>query len=246
MNAVNSDIGAYPMAASFVIHAPPPVLLPMQAGGLHFPVRRIYCVGRNYLEHIREMGGDERDPPFFFQKPADAIVQDGAELPYPAFTHDFQHEVELVLAIGQGGSNIAQDQAARHVIGLGVGIDLTRRDVQVAARKSGRPWEIGKSFDQSAPCSALLAFDGDRLPSAGRIELRVNGELRQSGDLAQMIWSGAEIVCKLSEQYRLEPGDLIYTGTPSGIGPLRPGDRVQAQIEGIASLSLQIVGARPA
>lgn len=243
MNAAHSDIGAYPMAASFVIHAPPPVLLPMQSGGLHFPVRRIYCVGRNYLEHIREMGGDEREPPFFFQKPADAIVQDGAEVPYPAFTQDFQHEVELVLAIGQGGVNIPQDQAARHVIGLGVGIDLTRRDVQVAARKTGRPWEIGKSFDQSAPCSALLAFDGERLPEAGRIELRVNGEVRQTGDLSQMIWSCAEIVSKLSEQYRLEPGDLIYTGTPSGIGPLRPGDRVEAQIEGIASLSLGVVGA---
>jgi fumarylpyruvate hydrolase len=231
---------AIPMAASFVIQAPMPVSLPMQSGEQRFPVRRIYCVGRNYLEHIREMGGDEREPPFFFQKPTDAIVQDGAELPYPAFTRDFQHEVELVLAIGEGGANIAPDQAARHVIGLGVGIDLTRRDVQVAARKTGRPWEIGKSFDQSAPCSALKALAGEPLPTSGRIELRVNGELRQAGDLAQMIWSCAEIVSKLSEQYRLEAGDLIYTGTPSGIGQLKPGDRVEAQVEGIASLRLRV------
>lgn len=206
-----------------------------------FPVRRIYCVGRNYAEHIREMGGDERQPPFFFQKPADAIERDGAAIPYPAITRDFQHEIELVLAIGRGGGDIAPEQAADHVFGQAVGIDLTRRDVQVDARKAGRPWEIGKAFDKSAPIGLLHPTDGGPLLDSGSIGLTVNGAVRQSGDLAQMIWNSAEIICQLSRQYRLEPGDLIYTGTPAGVGPITVGDVVHGHVAGLTPLTITVV-----
>lgn len=213
------------------------------AGGGRFPVRRIYCVGRNYLEHIREMGGDERDPPFFFQKPADAIVEAGVEhgaaVAYPPITQDFQYEVELVLAIGTGGRDIAEADAADHVFGTAVGIDLTRRDVQVAARKAGRPWEIGKAFDHSAPIAPIQPLTG-ALPATGTIELRVNGDTRQNGDLAQLIWNCAEVIAQLSRQYRLEPGDLIYTGTPAGVGPVRVGDRIDASVAGLPPLAITI------
>lgn len=205
-----------------------------------FPVRRIYCVGRNYAEHIREMGGDERQPPFFFQKPADAIVLDGAHVPYPTVTADFQHEIELVLAIGKGGSDISLDEAKAHVFAQAVGIDLTRRDVQVEARKAGRPWEIGKSFDHSAPIGVLQPTDGGALLDAGEINITVNGEVRQTGDLGQMIWNNAEIISQLSRQYRLEPGDLIYTGTPAGVGPLNAGDVVRGYVAGLPSLTIMI------
>lgn len=223
---------------------PPPAMttVPVKGSSRHVPVRRIYCVGRNYAEHIREMGGDEREPPFFFQKPTDSVVLEGAKVPYPSCTNDFQHEVELVLCIGKEGSTIAVERAAAYVFGVGVGIDLTRRDVQVQARKSGRPWEIGKAFDNSAPCSAITPLTTGKLPSSGRIELRVNGETRQQGDLAQMIWSCAEVVSKLSEQYRLLPGDLIYTGTPAGVGPLQRGDVVTASVEGVDTLEIRISG----
>jgi fumarylpyruvate hydrolase len=229
-------------STAFVFAPPPVVTLPVAGSDQRFAVRRIYCVGRNYADHIREMGGDEREPPFFFQKPTDAIVPSGAAVVYPSCTSDFQHEVELVLAIGREGRDIARADASRHVYAVGVGIDLTRRDVQVAARKSGRPWEIGKSFDQSAPCSELRLL-ADGLPNKGRVELEVNGELKQSGDIAHMIWSCAEIVSQLSSQYRLMPGDLIYTGTPAGIGPLQPGDHVVARIEDIGVVDVRIVSA---
>jgi len=229
-------------AAGECLVPPPPVPWVAVRGGGRYPVRRIYCVGRNYAEHIREMGGDEREPPFFFQKPADALVADGAQVPYPALTADFQHEVELVLAIGRGGSDIARERAHEHVVALAVGVDLTRRDLQVAARKAGRPWETGKSFDHSAPCAELVPTQGRALPAAGRIGLRVNGQVRQDADLSQMIWSAEEIVTQLSCQYRLEPGDLIYTGTPAGVGPLVRGDRVDAFCEGVGCLSIHIVG----
>lgn len=231
----------------FVIPQPRVVSVPVAGSDARFPVRRIYCVGRNYLDHIREMGGDERDPPFFFQKPTDAIVEasaeSGATVPYPPITQDFQYEIELVLAIGTGGRDIAVADAAGHVFGLAVGIDLTRRDVQVAARNTGRPWEIGKSFDHSAPISAIVPLDGD-LPCAGQITLSVNGEARQTGDLAQLIWSCAEIVAKLSTQYALAPGDLIYTGTPAGVGPTVPGDHILGYVAGLPELML-IIGETP-
>lgn len=205
-----------------------------------FPVRRIYCVGRNYAEHIREMGGDEREPPFFFQKPTDAIVCGDAAIPYPPITSDFQHEIELVLALDKGGRNIALADAASHVCGLAVGIDLTRRDVQVAARKSGRPWEIGKSFDASAPVGALVPLKDGKLPESGEISLTVNGEARQKGDLNEMIWKPAEIISELSRQYRLEPGDIIYTGTPAGVGPIVPGDVIEGYIEGVGRVTITV------
>lgn len=224
---------------NLVIPAPVVASVAVHGSSKRFPVRRIYCVGRNYADHIREMGGDERDPPFFFQKPTDSIVVNGAQVPYPTITSDFQHEVELVLAISKEGADIAIEQAADHVFGVAVGIDLTRRDVQVAARKTGRPWEIGKSFDQSAPCGDLLPLDSG-LPINGRIELTVNGQLRQQGDLQQMIWSSAEIIRELSTQYRLFPGDLIFTGTPAGVGPVVAGDIVKACIDGLPVLQVSI------
>lgn len=219
-----------------------PVSLPVRGTAARFPVRRIYCVGRNYAEHIKEMGGDpERERPFFFQKPTDSIIEDGGQVPYPTFTEDFQHEVELLLAIGEGGTNITVENALKHVYAVGVAVDLTRRDVQVEARKTGRPWEIGKSFDHSAPCSELVSVEPGTVPIAGPIELKVNGETRQYGDLKQMVWSSAEIVHHLSGQYELRPGDLIMTGTPAGVGRIERGDRVEAAIHGIASVAISIV-----
>ena len=229
-------------ASDFIFPAPVQVALPVEGSSQRAPVRRIYCVGRNYAEHIREMGGDERELPFFFQKPADSIVHDGAVVPYPSCTSDFQHEVELVLCIGEEGADIPAEHAGRHVFGVAVGIDLTRRDVQVQARKSGRPWEIGKSFDHSAPCGTLRPLSGGALPVSGRIELKVNGEVRQQGDLRQMIWSAAEIVSKLSGQYRLFPGDMIFTGTPAGVGPLVSGDIVIASVDGVGAVEVRIGG----
>jgi fumarylpyruvate hydrolase len=222
-----------------VIPVPPITTVAVHGGGM-FPVRRIYCVGRNFAEHIREMGGDEREPPFFFQKPADAIVADGSLVPYPPCTEDFQYEAELVLAIGLEGRDIPAESAASHVYGIAAGIDLTRRDVQVAARKTGRPWEIGKSFDHSAPCSAIVPLVGRPLPRNGRIALHVNGQQRQAGDLAQMIWSSDEIVAQLSRQYRLMPGDLVYTGTPAGVGPVQRGDKIVASIEGAGTVRVTV------
>jgi fumarylpyruvate hydrolase len=187
------------------------------------------------------MGGDERHPPFFFQKPRDAIVLDGAEVPYPPVTTDFHHEVELVLAIGQSGVEIPVERAAAHIFGIAVGIDLTRRDAQFEARNSGRPWEIGKAFDNSAPIGVLHPISAAELSDARAISLKVNGNIRQRGDVSQMIWAPPEIVGRLSCQYRLEPGDLIYTGTPSGVGPLAVGDIVEASIQGLTPLSITVV-----
>lgn len=229
--------------AIYAISVPPQIAVPILGSDALFPVRRIYCVGRNYAEHIREMGGDERQPPFFFQKPTDSIVRDGAKIPYPLSTCDCQYEVELVLAIGLGGVDIHQADAAQHVFGQAVGIDLTRRDAQLEMRKMGRPWEVGKSFDHSAPLGLLHPLDADSPMTAGNIRLTVNGELRQSGDIAQMIWNCPEIISQLSRQYRLEPGDLIFTGTPAGVGPLLPGDIVEATIDGLTPLKIEIVGA---
>ncbi len=223
-----------------VIAEPQRPRLPLADGSGTFPVRRIYCVGRNYADHIREMGGDERDPPFFFQKPTDAIVLDGSSIDYPSDTDDLQHEVELVLAIGTAGERIGIDAAARHLFGFAVGIDLTRRDRQIEARKAGRPWEIGKSFDHSAPCGALTRCAAAPLPTSDNLCLAVNGTVRQSGKPSQMIWNASELLSRLSRQYRLVPGDLIFTGTPAGVGPVRPGDRLDAWLGDRARLSIHI------
>ena len=213
------------------------------AGSQHrFPVHRIYCVGRNYAAHAREMGKDpDREPPFYFMKPADSIVPGGGAINYPPRTNDLHHEIELVVAIGKGGENIANDDVDKHVIAYGVGIDLTRRDLQAAAKKSGKPWDPGKSFEQAAPISALHRVEEIGHPTKGRIWLAVNGEVRQDGDLADMIWSVREAVAELSTLYTLAPGDLLYTGTPAGVGALVSGDKVTGGIDGIDKIEITIL-----
>lgn len=223
-----------------------PATLPVADQSVRFLVRRIYCVGRNYIEHIREMKeGDERDPPFFFQKPSDAIVEDGAVVSYPSDTDDLQFEVELVVALGAGGRNLPMSNALESVYGYAVGIDLTRRDQQREMRARMLPWERGKSFDASAPCSPIHRVSQVGHLSRGAISLHVNNQERQRGDLSQMIWNVPEIISNLSMSYRLAPGDLIMTGTPAGVGPVMPGDRIDAAIEGVGKLSITI-GAREA
>ena len=204
-------------AASYVIPAAPQASLPVVGETKTYPVRRIWCVGRNYLEHIREMGNDERAPPFFFAKHADMLVPDGATIPYPPLTKDLHHEVELIVAMKSGGLNIPADKALDHVYGYAVGIDLTRRDLQIASRDVKRPWEIGKAFDSSAPCGPLMPASKIGHPAKGKIVLKVNGKVRQDGDLNQMIWNVPETISKLSEMVALEAGDVIMTGTPSGV-----------------------------
>jgi fumarylpyruvate hydrolase len=206
-----------------------------------FPVRRIFCVGRNYADHAREMGADPtREVPFFFCKPADALVADGSAIPYPPQTQDLQHEIELVAAIGKGGSNIAREDALSHVFGYGVGIDLTRRDLQQEAKDKKRPWDWGKGFDNSAPISALRKASEIGHPAAGRIHLTVNGAVKQDGDLSQLIWPVADVIAFISQSMRLEAGDLIYTGTPAGVGPVGPGDVLKGEVAGVASLTVSI------
>lgn len=224
----------------YVIPPPAQAVIAVAGSDRAFPVRRIWCVGRNYIEHIREMGQDERAPPFFFAKPADAIVPDGGVAPYPPLTQDLQHEVELVVALQSGGLNIPPDRALDCIFGYGVGIDLTRRDLQIASRELKRPWEIGKAFDASAPCGALQPASVIGHPKKGRITLKVNGQLRQDGDLEQMIWNVPETIAKLSEQVALAPGDIILTGTPSGVSAIVPGDVVECEIEGVGQLTITI------
>ncbi len=208
-----------------------------------FPVHRIYCVGRNYADHAREMGADpERDPPFFFAKPADAVVANGSAIAYPAATQNLHHEIELVVAIGKKGEGLTPNQALDHVYGYAVGIDLTRRDLQLAARDKGRPWEAGKAFDRSAPISAVHRASEIGHPATGAIWLEVNGETRQRADIAQLIWSVPEVIAQLSCLFALVPGDLIYTGTPAGVGPLGRGDQLRGGVDGIDEITLSIVG----
>ena len=223
-----------------VIPVVEPVSLPVEGTRDRFPERRIYCVGQNDAAHVREMGGDARTPPFIFQKPRDAVVQNGATVPYPPHTSDLHFEIELVLALGKGGTNIARDSAADHVCGLATGIDLTRRDLQAEAKKQGRPWDTSKGFDNSAPVSAIQPLDNGSLPTAGRISLEVNGTTRQDADLAEMIWECADIVAILSQYFELAPGDLVFTGTPSGVGPVCPGDRLIGRIDGLPDLNISI------
>jgi fumarylpyruvate hydrolase len=229
------------LAEEAYLFTPQIAALPIAGATSRFPVRRLYCVGRNYVSHIREMKeGDERDPPFFFQKPADALVFDGGTVPYPPATADFQYEVELVVAIGTPGAFIPLNDALKHVYGYAIGIDMTRRDLQREARQRQLPWEPGKSFDHSAPCGPLFAKEDVGNIASGAISLSVNGVPHQQADLKQMIWNVAEIIANLSKQYRLEPGDLIFTGTPAGVGPVNVNDRIEATIAGLGSLSVTI------
>jgi fumarylpyruvate hydrolase len=207
-----------------------------------FPVHRIYCVGRNYAAHAREMGMDpDRDPPFFFSKPADAVVANGTPVPYPPRTANLHHEIELVVAIGTGGRDIPLASALDHVYGYAVGNDLTRRDLQFSAREQGRPWDVSKGFDGSAPVSAIRPSAEMGHPDRGAIWLEVNGEARQRADLSEMIWSVPEIVAELSTYFELRPGDLIFTGTPEGVGPVRRGDSLVGGIDGLETLRTTIV-----
>jgi fumarylpyruvate hydrolase len=205
-----------------------------------FPVRRLWCVGRNYVAHIHEMGQDARAPPFFFAKPADALSPDGSVVPYPPLTHELHFEVELVVALKGGGRHLTPAHAGDMIYGYAVGIDLTRRDLQITAREAKRPWEIGKAFDFSAPCSAIRPAVAIGHPLQGRIRLTVNGVVRQDGDLGQLIWSVPEIIAELSAQVALAPGDVIFTGTPAGVGATVPGDRLDAEITGVGTLGVTI------
>ncbi len=224
----------------YVIDPPAVSAVPVAGGGL-FPVRRIFCVGRNYAEHIREMGGDpDREEPFFFTKPADALVINGADTLYPTKTGDFHHEMELVVAIGTGGHDITEADALGHVYGYAAGLDMTRRDLQAAAKKAGKPWDMAKGFDQSAPIGEIVPASQSGHPSAGKIELVVNGKPRQGSDLAKMIWSVPETISYLSGLVVLAPGDLIFTGTPEGVAAVVQGDVLEGEIAGIGIVRTRI------
>ncbi len=215
--------------------------VPISGTDTVFPVHRIYCVGRNYAAHAKEMGSDpEREAPFFFNKPADAVVMNDATVAYPLATNNLHHEIELVVAIGRGGTEIPTEVALEHVYGYAVGIDLTRRDLQLAARDKGRPWDAGKGFDRSAPITAIHRASEIGHPASGTISLEVNGEVRQTADLTQLLWSVPEIISHLSKLYTLQPGDLVFTGTPAGVGPLTPGDKVLGRVEGLDEIRLEI------
>jgi fumarylpyruvate hydrolase len=230
---------------SHVLSPPSIPAAPVAGSTDTFPVRRIYCVGRNYAAHAREMGSDpDRDPPFFFCKPADAVVPVAqgvtVDVAYPAQTANYHHEVELVVAVGKGGKDIAVNDANSHVWGYAVGFDMTRRDLQFALRDKGRPWELGKAFDHSAPIAPIVPASRCGHLAAGRIWLTVNGQKKQEGDLADLIWSVPETIAQLSKYFELFPGDLIFTGTPEGVGAVVKGDLVTGGIDGLGELSIRI------
>ncbi|WP_343313239.1 fumarylacetoacetate hydrolase family protein [Brucella sp. BE17] len=225
----------------YVFAPRPQSFLPVKGSQARFPVHRIYCVGQNYADHALEMGGDPtRNPPFFFQKNPDCLVIDGGDFPYPARTEDVHHEIELVVALKSGGSDIAVEEARDHIYGYAVGIDMTRRDLQAMAKKAGRPWEVAKAFDHSAPCSAVVPVSETGFLENGLITLSINGETRQSGDLNQMIWKVAETISYLSSLFELQPGDLIFTGTPAGVGPVKSGDRLEGRVEGVGTVTATV------
>lgn len=226
----------------FVFAPPPQVSVPVTDGRL-FPVRRVFCVGRNYAAHAREMGGDPvREPPFFFTKPADALVTEGADTPYPSQTKNLHHEIELVVAIGTGGRDINVSDALSHVFGYGVGLDLTRRDMQDEAKSTRRPWDMSKGFDASAPISDIVPVNKIGHPVRGSITLKVNGKMQQEGDLADQIWPVPDIISILSRFVALEPGDLIFTGTPEGVAATFAGDVLEGEVAGVGILRTKIIG----
>ncbi len=228
---------------SFVITPPAQVTVPVLGGGL-YPVRRVYCVGRNYAEHAQEMGFTGREPPFFFLKPADAIVYvpagETGQIDYPPLTANFHHEIELVAAIGTGGKNIQAADAASHIYGYAAGLDMTRRDLQGDMKKQGRPWCIGKGFDQSAPIGPILPKASTGELTSGAISLSVNGAVRQKGDLKDLIWSINETIAVISEAWELQPGDLIFTGTPAGVGAVVRGDLMEGHVQGLPALKVAV------
>jgi fumarylpyruvate hydrolase len=227
---------------TYVFEPPPVTSLGVEGETARFPVHRIYCVGRNYAEHAREMGHDpNREPPFFFSKPADTLVLDGGDFPYPGQSQDVHHEIELVAALHSGGDSIAETDALNHVFGYAVGLDMTRRDLQGEAKKMGRPWDTGKGFEHSAPCSNLKRASVIGHPAKGRIWLNVNGAVRQQGDLADLIWSIPEMIAYLSTLFTLRAGDLIMTGTPAGVAAVKRGDVLEGGVDGVGTLRTKVV-----
>lgn len=225
---------------SYVIAAPNIPSVEVKGTQDRFPVRRIFCVGRNYAAHAREMGNDDREPPFFFTKPADAVVANGSAIPYPPRTANYHHEAELVVALGGGGANVPVAKANSLIYGYAVGIDLTRRDLQSDARDNGHPWDTSKGFDRSAPIAAIRPVAAGDIIESARIWLSVNGKIRQDANIADMTWKVPEIIAELSTLFELAPGDLLFTGTPAGVGPLVKGDVVEAGIDGLDSLKISI------
>ena len=229
----------------FVIPAPATPSVAVAGSDARFPVRRIFCVGRNYAAHAREMGKDpSREPPFFFMKPADAVVAAEGTVPYPGATSELHHEVEMVVALAAGGQDIAPEDALALVWGYGVGLDLTRRDLQAVAKEMSRPWDFAKGFDASAPCSALHPVSEVGHPADARIWLEINGAVKQDGNLHEMIWPVADVISHISRFVALAPGDLIFSGTPAGVGALQPGDRVHGAVAGVAQFDF-VVGPAP-
>lgn len=229
----------------FVIPAVPPAVIPVVGSAALFPVHRIYCVGRNYVEHAIEMGGTGREPPFFFMKPADAVFPvayaEVAELPYPDMTEDFQYELELVAAIGKTGKNIAAADAMQYVWGYAIGLDMTRRDLQAEAKSLRRPWDTGKAFEQSAPIGPIHPAAEIGAPGNRAIQLSVNGQVKQKSTVDKLIWSLEEMIAYLSQYFTLQPGDLIMTGTPAGVAPVQKGDLMECKIEGLGELNIKVV-----
>ncbi len=230
-------------SSTYAVAPPPPVVLPITGSDAVFPVRRVYCVGRNYADHAIEMGHDpDAEPPFFFQKNPDNLVTTG-RFPYPAASQDVHHEIELVIALKSGGRNIPAEAAFDHIFGYAVGLDMTRRDLQSVAKKAGRPWEVGKAFERSAPVSPITPIGDAGRMEAGAIRLTVNGTARQDGDLNQMIWKIPEIVATLSGLFTLAPGDLVFTGTPAGVGAVASGDRLVGEVDGLEKLDVTVMPA---
>ena len=227
--------------AGYVIEPPPVVSLPIVGSDHRFPVRRVYCVGGNYAAHAVEMGHDpDKEPPFFFQKNPDNLVAGAQTIPYPPASNDVHHEIEMVVALAKGGTDIPVESALDHVFGYGVALDMTRRDLQGEAKKLGRPWEVGKAFEKSAPCSPLVPASRIGHPNKGKVWLKVNGEQRQDGDLEQLLWKVPEMISILSKLFTLAPGDIIMTGTPAGVGPVARGDALHGHVDGIGDLKVSI------
>jgi fumarylpyruvate hydrolase len=227
--------------ATYAVEPAPQTVLPVKGSDLLFPVRRVYCVGRNFAAHAIEMGSDpNREPPFFFQKnPNNLLV--GRDFPYPVASNDVHHEIEMVVALGKGGDTIPVEKALDYVYGYGVGLDMTRRDLQSIAKDTGRPWEVGKAFEDSAPCTPLVPAEKIGHPADGAVTLDVNGTRKQTGDLNQMIWKVPEMIAYLSGLFTLAPGDIIFAGTPSGVGPVKRGDHLVGRVEGVGTLELRVV-----
>lgn len=235
------DTTAQTATPELVLPAPPLPTVAVSGTKARFPVRRIFCVGRNYAAHAREMGRDpDREPPFFFLKPADTVVDDGASVPYPPETSNFHHEIELVVAIGRGGADIPVERALDHVWGYAVGIDLTRRDLQLQAREQGRPWDWGKGFDLSAPIAPLRPVSKAGHPASGRIWLAVDGQVKQDSDISKLIWPVPDIIATVSRSMELRPGDLVMTGTPEGVGPVQRGETMTGGIDGIGEIRIAV------